>query len=153
MAQVYLEVIQFWLALKDLTERVVVSLFYPGYEVRMSIRLDEMIADLRDQLEAAVKRAPSSGLQFILGEVELELQVQISQAESSQGTTKFNFNVLPWFGTEAEAQLTAERQKTRTHIFKIRLKPRIKAGDVISDPLVSRMDEIQGDDPPFVPGA
>ena len=113
-----------------------------------------MIADLRDQLESAIEKRPSSGLQFALGEIELELQVQISRKDNVQGRGKFSFNVLTWFGTEAEIQVGAEREKARTHIFKIRLKPFVEDESGKRSTGIVHSEKVgKGDQPPGMPGA
>lgn len=95
----------------------------PMSESRYDIELDELITDLRAQLEKAIAKKPDNGLQFELGNIELELQVAVQRNKSADMGSKFNFKVLPWFGTEAEAKLHAGSQVGTTHTFKLTLKP------------------------------
>ena len=79
-----------------------------------NIDLEDMIVDLRAQLERAAQKRPEAGLQFELGEIELELKVQIAQSQNK----KFSFNVigLQWDKSKKDTE-------SNIHTFKLKLKP------------------------------
>ena len=91
--------------------------------------LPEAIRQLRHEIAAAMESARGEPLQFTLGHLELELQVQLVAKAGIKGETKW---VVVSLGAEAGAE------RTRTHTVKLTLVPKLHGdGDVVvSDDVV-----------------
>lgn len=83
--------------------------------------LADAIRDLRREIERAMARADGELLQFVLGPVELELQVQHSSGKSGKAG-------LQWVVVSVDGETTRER--SQTHTIKLTLTPRFAGGDV-----------------------
>lgn len=77
--------------------------------------LAEAIGQLRREVGAAMELARDEPLQFLLGPVELELQVQLAAKGGVKGEAKW---VVVSFGADAGAE------RTRTHKVKLTLTPK-----------------------------
>ncbi len=87
--------------------------------------LSEAIGQLRCEISASIEAARNEPLQFQLGPVELELQVQLSAKAGVKGEAKW---VVVSFGADAGAE------RTRTHKVKLTLTPAFEGRDVaVSD--------------------
>ncbi len=80
------------------------------------IQLADAISQLRREIGKAVALARDEPLQFQLGPVELELQVQLAYKGAVKGEAKW---VVVSFGADAGAE------STRTHKVKLVLTPKI----------------------------
>jgi len=90
--------------------------------------LSEAIGQLRREIGASMQAARNEPLQFQLGAVELELQVQLAAKAGVKGEAKW---VVVSFGADAGAE------RTRTHKVKLTLKPTHEGRDVhVSDEMV-----------------
>ena len=76
--------------------------------------LADAIAQLRREITTAMQAAKDEPLQFKLGPVELELQVQVSTKGGVKGEAKW---VVVSFGAEASAE------RAQTHKVKLTLTP------------------------------
>jgi len=85
--------------------------------------LAEAIGDLRREIGAAMCSAQDEPLQFLLGPVELELQVQLAAKAGIKGEAK-------WVVVSLGADAGAERK--RTHMVKLKLTPKAKGRDDIA---------------------
>ncbi len=90
------------------------------------IGLADAIGQLRREIGAAMASARDEPLKFLLGPVELELQVQLATKGGVKGEAKW---VVVSFGAEASAE------RTRTHKVKLTLTPKVGGkGDIeVSD--------------------
>ena len=90
------------------------------------LALADAIDQLRRELGRAVDAARGERLQFVLGPVELELQVELSLKGGAKAEARW---VVVSLGADAGAQ------RTRTHKVKLTLKPQFDGkGDVaVSD--------------------
>lgn len=90
------------------------------------LRLVDAIGQLRRELAAAIAYGKDEPLQFKLGEVELELQVEASV--SGGGNIGVEWLVVSIGGE-------AKRESTSTHTIRLKLSPEYKgSGDVrVSD--------------------
>jgi hypothetical protein len=79
--------------------------------------LAEAIGQLRREIGAAMQAGRDEKLQFQLGPVELELQVQLCATAGVKGEAKW---VVVSFGADAG------RVRTRTHKVKLTLKPMLE---------------------------
>lgn len=87
--------------------------------------LAEAIGQLRREIGASMLAARNEPLQFQLGAVELELQVQLAGKAGVKGEAKW---VVVSIGADAGVE------RTRTHKVKLTLKPTHLGGDVaVSD--------------------
>jgi len=87
--------------------------------------LSEAIGQLRREIGASMEAARNEPLQFQLGAVELELQVQLAAKAGVKGEAKW---VVVSFGADAGVE------RTHTHKVKLTLKPTHAGGDVaVSD--------------------
>ena len=78
------------------------------------IQLAEMIQLLRNELKRAQDLSESEDLQFIMEQVELELQIALESSKSAEGGVKF------WVINAGGA---FEKSGAITHTFKITMKP------------------------------
>lgn len=92
------------------------------------IGLADAISQLRHEIDTAMQAGRDEKVQFQLGPVELELQVQLSAKAGVKGEAKW---VVVSFGADAGGE------RTRTHKIKLTLKPMVEGS---SDVAVS--DEI-----------
>ena len=83
--------------------------------------LADAIGQLRREIVTAMQAARNEPLQFQLGPVELELQVQLAAKAGVKGEAKW---VVVSFGADAGAE------RTRTHKVKLTLKPAYEGRDV-----------------------
>jgi len=83
--------------------------------------LSEAIGQLRREIGASMESARNEPLQFRLGAVELELQVQLAAKAGVKGEAKW---VVVSFGADAGAE------RTRTHKVKLTLNPTFEGRDV-----------------------
>ena len=96
-----------------------------------NITLSEAIQNLRGELLVAMQAAPGEALQFRLGPIEMELEVEVTRELSAKGGLK-------WWLIEAGAE--AKRASSATHKIKLVLEPigadgaRIKVSDDASKP-------------------
>jgi hypothetical protein len=93
------------------------------------LALADAIGQLRREIGASIESARGEALQFQLGPVELELQVQLVAKGGLKGEAKW---VVVSFGAEAGAE------RTRTHKVKLTLTPRFdgRADIAVSDETV-----------------
>lgn len=77
----------------------------------------EAIGQLRCEIAASMQSARDEPLQFLLGPVELELQVQLAAKGGVKGEAKW---VVVSFGAEAGAE------RTNTHKVKLTLTPKFE---------------------------
>lgn len=84
--------------------------------------LAEAIGQLRREISTAMQSAQGEPLQFQLGPVELELQVQLSGKAGIKGEAKW---VVVSIGAEAGAE------RTRTHKVKLTLTPKFEGQDEV----------------------
>ncbi len=87
------------------------------------IALAELIEDLRNELQDAVERGRERSIRFEVGEVTLELNVEVSRAAEGSAGLKF------WVFTSAEAKASAER--TQTQKITLTLRPKGPDGDTV----------------------
>jgi|tagenome__1003787_1003787.scaffolds.fasta_scaffold20979247_3 hypothetical protein len=73
-----------------------------------------MIETLRDELEAARDSGRDRGLQFSVGDIELELQIAVTRRRSAEGGLRIS--VLSLGGT-------AGTDRAATHRLKLMLRP------------------------------
>ena len=95
------------------------------------IELAAVIRDLRGELQAAMEAAPSDGIRFELGPVELEVTVGVQKGTESETRVRF------WV---VEIGVDGEIAKSSTQRVKLTLQPRLgSSNDVpfISGPSVS----------------
>jgi translation elongation factor EF-1beta len=78
------------------------------------IALSEMIEELRKELQIAVKAGEGEDIRFGVGELTLEVEVEMSKAGSASGGVKF------WV---AELGVEGEVSKTKTQKIVLTLKP------------------------------
>ena len=92
-----------------------------------NITLSEAIQNLRGELLVAMQQAPTEAVQFRLGPIELELEVEVTREASAKGGLK-------WWLIEAGAE--AKRASSATHRIKLVLEPRGAGGEavLVSDP-------------------
>lgn len=79
--------------------------------------LADAISQLRREIATAVESARDEPLQFQLGPVELELQVQLAYKGAVKGEAKW---IVVSFGADAGAE------STRTHKVKLVLTPKLE---------------------------
>jgi len=84
--------------------------------------LAEAIGQLRREIGSAIKSAEDEPLQFLLGPVELELQVALASKAGIKGEAKW---VVVSIGGEAGAE------HTQTHTVKLTLRPKLEGRDEI----------------------
>ena len=77
------------------------------------IALAEMIQELRNELQAAVKAGEGEEIRFALGEVTLEAQVEVTKEGSGKAGIKF------WLA-ETEASGKAAKAVTQKVVLKLR---------------------------------
>lgn len=93
--------------------------------------LAEAVAQLRREIVASMAAARDEAVQFQIGAIELELQVQLATKAGVKGEAKW---VVVSFAAEASGE------RTRTHRIKLTLTPvldgngRIAISDVVSRP-------------------
>jgi hypothetical protein len=93
--------------------------------VMSELGLAEAIGQLRREIGASMEAARNEPLQFQLGAIDLELQVQLSAKAGVKGEAKW---VVLSIGADAGAE------RTRTHTVKLTLKPSHLGRDVtVSD--------------------
>jgi hypothetical protein len=80
------------------------------------IDLVDLISELREQLEEAIGRAPTTGLAFDLAPIELEVTVVAQRTKQTNG--KVRFYVLEAGGDISAADSTTQR-------IKLTLQPRL----------------------------
>ena len=85
------------------------------------IRLNEMIQDLRSELMEAKEAGEGKALQFLVEEVEIELEVLASKTGGAGGKVDF------WVFT---AELAGELAEASKQKLKLRLKPLTEKGDL-----------------------
>lgn len=85
------------------------------------IALAEMVQELRSELETALESAEGQEIRFDLGEVTLEVHVEVTKEASGKAGVKF------WVFTGAEA--TGGVAKSQGHKVVLKLQPRTKAGE------------------------
>lgn len=88
--------------------------------------LAEAVRQLRREITASMAAAKGEALQFQLGAIDLELQVELVMKAGVKGEAKW---VVVSFGADAGAE------RTRTHKVKVTLTPLLDGGGrvVISD--------------------
>ncbi len=84
--------------------------------------LAEAIGQLRREIGMAMQSAQGEPLQFLLGPVELELQVALTAKAGLKGEVKW---VVVSIGAEAGGE------RTRTHKVKLTLTPKFEGRDEI----------------------
>lgn len=89
---------------------------YKDYMSRDDWSLDEAIATLRADLQAAINEGNSKDVQFGVGDIELTLQL----VAKKQGGGNFGWSVLG---------INAGGSSERTHVVKLVLKPRYRTAD------------------------
>ncbi|MEO8524107.1 MAG: trypco2 family protein [Caldimonas sp.] len=86
------------------------------------LELAEAIGQLRREIGSAMQSARDEPLKFLLGPVELELQVQLVAKGGVKGEAKW---VVVSFGAEASTE------RTSTHKVKLTLTPKVDGkGDI-----------------------
>ena len=91
-----------------------------------TITLSEAIQNLRGELLVAMQAAPGEALQFRLGPIEMELEVEVTREVAGKGGLKW------WL---VEASVEVKRASSATHKIKLVLEPigadgqRIKVSD------------------------
>jgi len=85
------------------------------------LALAEAIGQLRREIGSAMQSARDEPLQFMLGPVELELQVQLATKGGVKGEAKW---VVVSFGADASAE------RTQTHKVKLTLTPKVEGRDI-----------------------
>jgi hypothetical protein len=96
------------------------------------IRLAEMILDLRRELQRAQQLAQNDRLRFRVEDIELEVQVGVTQEGQAEGGVSF------WVYT---AKVAGSLAKETVHTLRIKLKPLTVDGDVRKDLELSDKDE------------
>ena len=86
------------------------------------IGLQEAVATLRKEIEEAIQFGQDEDLQFELGEINLELQVEFERSAEVTGSAGIKVFVAELFNIEGKA--AASRRKT--HTVSIPLKPIIR---------------------------
>lgn len=101
----------------------------------MRITIPEAIAALRYEIEEAQRQAHGKQLQFAIEDVELELQLTVSETKGTTGKVGTEWKVakkvsVPFFGgIEGEGKVAGERlssdahEREVTHTLRLRLKP------------------------------
>ena len=89
----------------------------------MEMDLAEAIGQLRREIGSAMQSAQDEPLQFLLGSVELELQVELTGKAGIKGEAKW---VVVSIGAEAGGE------GTRTHKVKLTLTPKFEGRDEIA---------------------
>jgi hypothetical protein len=84
--------------------------------------LADAIAQLRREISTAAQAAEGEALQFTLGPVELELQIELVNAASAKADFK-------WVVVSAGGEARGER--TRTHKVNLTLTPQIDGAPVL----------------------
>ena len=87
-----------------------------------NITRSEALQILRGELLVAMQQAPGEALQFRLGPIEMELEVEVTREASAKGGLK-------WWLIEAGAE--AKRASSATHRIKLVLDPVDAAGQRI----------------------
>ncbi len=95
------------------------------------VPLADLIQALRAELQAAIDQAKGQTLQFALGPVELEFDVEVTYEAGGQGGIQF------WVFT---AGASASRTSSTTQHVRLTLQPKLSSG---ADPLVSGMHTTQ----------
>lgn len=91
--------------------------------LKHTIPLSEMIATLRQELTIAANDAPGKAIRFIPGDVELELEIVVTDGGTKGGGIRLGV---------ASAALKKTAQHVQTHTFKLKLTP--VSGDKAHEP-------------------
>jgi hypothetical protein len=94
-------------------------------QTKGTVPLADLIQALREELQTAINQAEGQPLQFALGPVELELNVEVTHEVGGEGGIKF------WVFT---AGASASRTASTTQHFRLTLQPTLSSG---ADPMVS----------------
>lgn len=73
------------------------------------IELSELIEDLRRELNTAMRAAPSGGLRFALGSIDVELELAVEKSGTGRGGVKFW--VLDLGGEVSRGSVATQRLK------------------------------------------
>jgi hypothetical protein len=87
---------------------------------RNGLPLAEAIEHLRTELSEAIDAGKGKGLRFAPESIDLELQVEVATAASTEAGAKF------WVLSAAAA---GSREQSSTHTLKLRLRPVDASGD------------------------
>ena len=86
------------------------------------IGLSDAIADLRGELTRAFEQGAGEALKFEVGDVELELEVELTVGGTVKGETK-------WWVVSAGAEATSERGSH--HRIKLTMTPKLNGSDLV----------------------
>ncbi len=87
-----------------------------------TIPIASAIQSLRQEIVAAMQQAQDEDMKFELGDIELEFQVQISQAQTDGIGAKGGLSIGV-VSLEASGKEDKQRSKASTHRVKLTLKP------------------------------